>query len=188
MKITVEKTQNWDEVLDCASATIWKQNSKIPSLGFMRRMATSEHSPLRELMFKIRIEGVRSWVAVHLVRHHIGVEKYVSTQRVDRVKSEVPRDEKPQGALVNVLLKQNAQSLINTSKLRLCHCASPETVHVWRGVIREVKKLDPVIGNSCVPSCVYRGFCPEGKEAEDRCKYTKEAIQSWRKRYLNERT
>ena len=185
MKITVKQKTGWENVLDCARTTIWKDGlEKEPSESFKVQMAISEHSPLREVSFSILIEGLKSWVATHLVRHHIGVEKYVSTQRDDRIKDPVSRDDKGQGEPVNMRISINAQALINTSRLRLCHCASPETMQVWRGVIREVRKLDPIIASACVPNCVYRGLCAEGLQAYDNCKYTKKALSTMRKNYV----
>ncbi len=185
MKITTKIKSGWEYALDCARTTIWKDDlNKEPSEAFKTQMVISEHSPLREVVYSVMINGLKSWVSVHFVRHHQGIEKYVSTQRTDRIKTACSRDEAKQGELVNMRMTVNAQSLINISKLRLCHCASPETVSVWRGVIRSIKQIDPVVANACVPSCVYRGFCPEGELAKKNCKYSQEHINNWRKKYL----
>lgn len=55
----------------------------------------------------------------------------------------------------------NAQAIINISRKRLCHCASTETQVAWMQVIDEIRKVDPVLADKCVPECLYRGFCPE---------------------------
>ena len=44
-------------------------------------------------------------------------------------------------------------------------CASKETREAWSLVIEMLKEVDPILAEKCVPSCVYRGFCPE----IDRC-------------------
>jgi hypothetical protein len=181
------KPNSWAYSLDCARVTIWKNrlNKDTPSVEYKRRMIASEHSPLREVVFVVDIEGIKSWVSVHLVRHFMGVEKYVSTQRTDRKESSVPRDKQQQGALVNMRLVLNAQALINISQSRLCWCASKETVQVWRAVAREISKIDTLVGESMVPKCIYRGFCPEGEKAKSECKYTNKALRAMRDRYLN---
>lgn len=93
------------------------------------------------------------------VRHHVGVEKWVSTQRSDR--TGVNRDELPQGQLVTMEMEANAQALINMSRKRLCNQASPETREVMREMKNEVAKQDNIMASVMVRECVYRGFCPE---------------------------
>lgn len=188
MKVTARmKDGSWADALDSARVTVWKNriNKSTPSDDFKVQLVASEHSPLREVVFVVDIEGIKSWVSVHLVRHFLGVEKYVSTQRTDRKESAVPRDEIPQGALVNMRMVVNAQALINISQSRLCHCASIETVQVWRAVRREISRIDSVIGNSMVPKCVYRGFCPEGTKAKNECKFNDKVLVKMRRDYLD---
>ena len=57
----------------------------------------------------------------------------------------------------------NAQEIINISKVRLCNKAETETRNIWNRVIYELKKIEPELANACVPSCFYRGHCPEIK-------------------------
>ena len=63
---------------------------------------SSEHSPIRRMKFYWRWCELKSWVSVHMVRHKIGIEHWVSTQRPDRTDTQdKDRDKLPQGALVN---------------------------------------------------------------------------------------
>ena len=96
-----------------------------------------------------------------MVRHHIGCEKFVHSQRDDRRDNTVPRDEMPQGSLNDMMMTCNAQSLINISRKRLCGCASTETREAWKQVREAIRKIDPVMADKMAPDCVYRGFCPE---------------------------
>jgi len=187
LKVTARhKGAGWEDCLDSARVTVWKDRlDKMPSDTFKVRMISSEHSPLREIVFVLDLENIKSWVTVHLVRHFLGVEKYVSTQRSDRREAPVPRDELPQGALVNMRLTINAQALINISQVRLCHCASIETVQAWQAVRRAIKPLDEHIWAAMVPKCVYKGFCSEGVKAKDECKYSHKTLITMRKNYLN---
>ena len=57
----------------------------------------------------------------------------------------------------------NAQEIINISKVRLCSKAESKTREIWRQVIEELRKIEPELANACVPSCFYRGHCPEIK-------------------------
>ena len=128
---------------------------------YMLRMYRCEHSCIRLREFEIIIENCPSWVATHFVRHHIGVEKFVSTQRTDR--TGVDREKLPQDAPVRLQMNANAQAMINISRKRLCNCASKETQQVWRMVLEELKKIDKPLYDSCVRECIYRSHCPEYK-------------------------
>ena len=106
-----------------------------------------------------QISNLKSWVATHFVRHHVGVEKWVRTQRTDR--TGVNRDELPQGAEVEMEMEANAQALINMARKRLCSQASPETREVMEAMKEEVSKSDKFVAEVMVKECVYRGYCPE---------------------------
>lgn len=110
---------------------------------------------------------------MHIRTHNVGVTysdvlHYVSTQRDDRTADTTPRDEKPQGALVMMVMIVNAQSIINISRKRLCSKADPDTREVWKAVVVKLKEIDEIIASVCVKECLYRGFCPERKS----CGYT----------------
>jgi hypothetical protein len=152
----------WRDVADAARTTVrMEEGQKEPGSAWKRRILLSEHSPIRQMTFKWKWIGLKYWVSVHFVRHKIGIEHFVSTQRTDR--TGVNRDETPQSAPVNHECYANAQSLIFISRKRLCRQASPETTVAWKRVLDEVKKREPELFSVCVPECVYRGFCPEFK-------------------------
>jgi len=152
----------WRDVADAARTTIrMEEGEKEPSGAWKRRILLSEHSPIRQMVFKWKWISLKYWVSVHFVRHKIGIEHFVSTQRTDR--TGVNRDDIPQSALVNHECFANAQALIFISRKRLCRQASPETTAAWKLVLDEVKKHEPELAGVCVPECVYRGFCPEFK-------------------------
>ena len=116
---------NWQDIKDSAMNTINKTTGKYPDSEWKRRLILSEHSPIRRMHFYWRWKGLKSWVSVHMVRHKIGIEHWVSTQRSDR--TGVSRDELPQGALVNHACEADAQALINISRKRPESCAVPGT-------------------------------------------------------------
>lgn len=165
MNIEVKDVVGWHEVLDAARETVWKSPSEEgsePSLGFKKQILESEHSPLRLRMLKIRMVGIPYFLSVHLVRHKHGVEHFVSTQRDDRNPDRnVSRKDMPQGALVNHTMYINAQELMFISRRRLCGKADPDMRRLWRSVIDEVAKIDPVLAEYCVPMCKYRNGCHE---------------------------
>lgn len=151
---------DWNEVLNACRTTVGKDRvTSQPKKHWKKNILLAEHSPIRKLQISVKCYDVKSWVATHFARHHVGVEKYIQTQRSDR--TGVDRDELPQGALVTLELDLNAQAIINISRKRLCMQASPETRELWKLILEEVKKELPELYEVCVPECVYRGFCPE---------------------------
>ena len=110
------------------------------------------------------------WVSVHFVRHHIGVNHYVQTQRNDR-QTKYDRNEAPQGQLVSHIMSVNAQELIFMAHKRLCKQASEETRQVMQEIVRQIIEVEPYMKGLLVPLCAYRnGKCTEmfpcNKEAE----------------------
>lgn len=163
MKISIEKKNDWEDVYEAALNTVNKKpiKKKKFSSEWKNKMITAEHSPIRQLRFKIRIEDLPYFASVHLARHKHGVEHYVTTQRSDR--TGVKRDKKPQDEPVNHLMYINAEAIINISRKRLCYQADPVTRDVWLSVIMKINKIEPELVARCVTSCQYRGFCPEFK-------------------------
>jgi len=163
LKIKYLKTRSvWRDVADAARTTIrMEEGEKDPSPSWKRRMLMSEHSPIRLMSFRWKWLNLKYWVSVHFVRHKVGIEHFVSTQRTDRTGAN--RDATPQSAQVNHECCANAQTLIAISRKRLCRQASPETTEAWKLVLAEVAKTEPELASVCVPECVYRGFCPEFK-------------------------
>lgn len=165
--IRLEQVGGWKRVLNAARRTIGKRPlDKEPSDSWKAKMLLAEHSPIRLLEYDWSWSKIKQYVTTHLVRHHEGCEKFVHSQRGDRrnlleeyhVQS---RDELPQGALNDMDMTANTQAIINISRKRLCSCASKETREAWRQVIKEIRKIDPILADKCVPECIYRGFCPE---------------------------
>lgn len=182
MKVELIYSRNdWNEVLNACRTTVGKDAiSKQPDEKWRKNILLAEHSPTRKLQVSVKCYDVKSWVATHFCRHHIGVEKYVQTQRTDR--TGINRDELPQGALVTLEMDLNAQAIINISRKRLCMQASPETRELWKLILEEIKKELPELYEVCVPECVYRGFCPELYS----CRYCdskdfKERLEAYRK-------
>lgn len=160
MKVDIfEHEDNWQGIKDATMNTIGKTTGKYPTSEWKRKLIMAEHSPIRRLKFYWRWSDIKYWVSVHLVRHKIGIEHWVATQRTDR--TGVDRNEIPQGALVNHAAEADAQAMINISRKRLCMCASPETRQAWQKVKDKVSQVEPELASCMVRECVYRGFCPE---------------------------
>lgn len=175
---------DWIRVVNAARRTVGKKPiNHEPSDKFKKEILLAEHSPIRLLEYDFTIENIRQWVTTHLVRHHVGCEKFVSTQRqdtnemievitkkvIDILREEgllrdswKERDYLFQGEPNTMDMTCNAQAFINISRKRLCiGCASPETRLAWEIVIEKLREVDEILAEKCVPECLYRGFCPE---------------------------
>lgn len=153
---------DWEDVLDSARTTIGKESlGKKPSSKFKKQILLAEHSPIRSLLFRFKWRDLLSWVSVHFVRHKIGIEHYVRSQRTDR--TGIDRNELKQSELIEHEIFLNAQAMINISRKRLCTKASKETREAWKAVLYRIKDKQPELYSVCVPECIYRGFCPEFK-------------------------
>ena len=91
---------------------------------------------MRELWFGVRLT-IPYYVSVHFVRHHIGVNHYIQSQRNDR-QSNYDRTKAPQDALVSHIMSVNAQELVFMAHKRLCNQADPFTKAVMREIVRQV--------------------------------------------------
>ncbi|MFW2490981.1 hypothetical protein ACN077_20800 [Clostridium chromiireducens] len=153
---------SWKDVLNSARTTInMEHGDKEPSSNWKRRMLLAEHSPIRLISIKWKWFDLKYWVSTHFVRHWLGIEHYVRTQRTDR--AGIERDDLGQGSLVEHEAQANAQALINISRKRLCSCASVDTRIAWKEFLYSFKDQEPELYNVCVPDCIYRGHCYEHK-------------------------
>lgn len=150
----------WQDIKNTTMNTIGKNKGAYPSNEWKLNLLLSEHSPIRKLKISWRWKDLKYWVSVHLVRHKIGIEHFVSTQRTDR--TGIDRNKLPQDSLVNHECEADAQALINISRKRLCNCASLETRQAWQEVKNKIAEVEPELAQCMVKECVYRnGFCPE---------------------------
>lgn len=167
MKIELKNYRDcWQEIKDATMNTIGKNTGKYPTSEWKRLLLLSEHSPIRKLKTSWKWIELKYFVSVHFVRHKIGIEHWISTQRDDRTttveQSHISRGKSPQDAPVNHECEANAQSLISISRKRLCSCASPETRQAWQLVKDKVAEVEPELAKCMVRECVYRnGLCPE---------------------------
>lgn len=160
MEVKIREYQdNWQNIKNATMTTIDKDSGVYPTSEWKRRLLMSEHSPIRKLKLGWKWYSLPYWVSTHFVRHWLGIVHFVRTQRTDR--TNVDRNDLPQGALVEHEVEANAQAMINISRKRLCMCASPETTQAWKKVLKEVEKIEPELASVCVPDCIYRGHCYE---------------------------
>ena len=126
--------------------------------GLSRRLLRAEHSPARLMMYWIEVDDVPERAVMHLVRHKIGVEWFVSTSRPDLTDAD--------GKRRNIGFMVNHQALVNIARRRLCARAWHETRELV-GLIKA--NLPGVTADRMVPECEFRGgWCHEPKSC-GRC-------------------
>ena len=182
MKVNVIQETPWSRALNAARRTIGKPPlNKEPSDNWRKMVIMAEHSPIKLVEYLISFKDLRQWVGVHLLRHE-HMLPFIHSQRVDRrkdidsltervmsiIEEDVKSDESFnkrdylfQGEPNDQDFVVNAQTLINISRKRLCHCASKETREAWIAVKEAIKEFDPIMASFMVPNCIYRGRCPE---------------------------
>ena len=164
MIIELRMYPNEDDLLwmkQCTVGTMGKDSNTLPTSEFVRRLLVARHSPIRELRFSYVIRDVPYWVSVHLVRHHVGFQAYVQSQRNDR-QSDYDRTKARQDKPVTMRVTLNAEALMTLANKRLCMKASPETREVVQRMCRLAEKVLPELKGLLVPMCEYNGgLCHE---------------------------
>ncbi len=152
---------DWQRCRALALSTIGRKYSGSEvSDEWKRKILFAQHSPIRTLMFTIRLE-IPYYVSVHLVRHKFGVEHFVQSQRNDR-QSYYDRRKAPQSIEVVHVMDINAQALIQMANVRLCGKAAEETREAIEKVVEEVLKFNPEFSSVLVPKCIlHGGVCNE---------------------------
>lgn len=155
---------DWMRCKMLALGTEGKEPTTPPSDEWKLKILAARHSPIRTLMFTIRME-VPYWVSVHYVRHKIGVEHYVRSQRNDR-QHDYDRNAARQDVPVVHVMDLNAEALITIIQKRLCGKAAKETREM-AGLIRDaVLETNPEFCDVLIEPCMYHyydGYCHEMK-------------------------
>lgn len=126
---------------------------------FKEMLLVSEHSPIRLLEFDWTWKMMPYWVSTEWSRHKF--EKFISTQRDDRLKDETPRGKKPQEAPVTFDGYANMQNLIDAFRKRLCSAATVEAKTYAEDFKYALHQTHPKEAAVLVPNCIYRAGCPE---------------------------
>ena len=153
---------DWERCYMLALNTMGKKYvDKSVTPGWKIRMLKCKHSPIRTLMFTIRMT-IPYYVSTHFVRHKIGVEHYVQSQRNDR-QTNYDRETAPQSAMVSHVMEINAEQLMFMANRRLCGMADKTTRYVMTLICKAVECYNPEFMGQLVPMCEYLHECPEFK-------------------------
>ena len=153
--------EDWLLCKVCTLVTVGKEVVNPPTKEWKQKMLAARHSPIRELRFVFRITDVPYWVSVHLVRHHVGCQPYVRSQRNDR-QNQYDRTKAPQDAPVDMIWSLNAEALMTVANKRLCNLAAFETRDVVEKMCALAAQSNPEIAPYLVPMCTWKGgVCDE---------------------------
>ena len=154
--------KDWERCKFLALNTVGKKNLQ-PEITeeWKKQILKAEHSPIRTLMFTIHLT-IPYFVSTHLVRHKIGIEHYVQSQRNDR-QSNYDRELAPQNAMVSHVIEVNAEQLMFMARRRLCGQADTTTRYVMSLICTRVCNTNPEFKDFLKPMCEYRHECPEFK-------------------------
>jgi len=152
---------DWTRVKNHCRRTVNKEfTDKKPSEKFMKELLIAEHSPIRLLEFDWTWRDIPYWVHAEWARHKF--EKFITSQRDDRVNNEIPRGKKPQESPVTFDGFMNMQNGIDAWRKRLCFQATNEARELGEDfkitLHEEGYKNEAAV---LVPNCVYRCGCPE---------------------------
>jgi thymidylate synthase (FAD) len=70
----------------------------------------------------------------------------------------------PNSACTNIIVTMNARSLLNFFELRCCLHAQWEIRNLANKMLKEVKKIAPIIFKNAGPCCKTKNICPENKK------------------------
>jgi len=79
----------------------------------------------------------------------------------------------PNATKTNITVTMNARELHHFFNLRCCARAQWEIRELATEMLRQVRKVAPVLFEGCGPSCVKLGYCPEGNLKPSSCDITK---------------
>lgn len=163
---------DWRRVKNhCRTTDNKEPTDKIPSEKFKKQLLISEHSPIRLLEFDWSWKNIPYWLSTEWSRHKF--EKFISTQRDDRLIDDVPRGQKPQDAPVNFDGYANMQNLIDAWRKRLCFKATKEARELAEDFKMKLHETNPCEADVLVPNCIYRCGCPEFQT----CKYFERFVE-----------
>jgi hypothetical protein len=159
MQISYERLVHPDHAARAMAQTRGKAGTKMTP-GVWLNLLLSGHSPSRSVVYRFYCTDVPYYVHTHLVRHHVGIQFYVFSQRVFEDRGSRRQDEP-----VDFLFDVNAQALMALARARLCSRADNQA-QALVGTIKEVlmsseDNFDRILGEVLGPDCQTLGVCRE---------------------------
>ena len=154
--------EDWERCYMLALNTMGKKYAGTEvTEAWKSKMLKCKHSPIRTLWFTIKMT-IPYYVSTHFVRHKIGVEHFVQSQRNDR-QSNYDRNLAPQNSMVSHIMEINAEQLMFMANRRLCKMADHTTRYVMTQICMNVERVNPEFFGHLKPKCELLHECPEFK-------------------------
>jgi thymidylate synthase (FAD) len=97
----------------------------------------------------------------------------ISETYMELLKLGIPKEDArfilPNAAKTNIIVTMNARELRHFFNLRCCMRSQWEIREVAIEMLKQVKKVAPILFENAGPSCVELGYCPEGKMKPPEC-------------------
>ena len=165
--VDVELLTDWQLIADRAAFTQGMPSFDITE-RFLRDAIISRHSIIRSAIFRVTVFGLPYYSHVHFIRHHVGHDHSVRSQRPDSMNPvKYDRRKAPQDSPVDWSDELNMEALFTMMEKRLCKQADPVTRNIaqdikWAFVSYPNDLYMNLVGEYCLPQCEWRGgFCPE---------------------------
>lgn len=166
-----------------AGASNGGREVKLPLAIWLR----TEHSPIRALTFMVEFTNLPTFVSTHLVRHKIGVEHFVESNREDlQVKYKKPRLDANRNTPVNHRMIINAQALISMAMKRRCTSTHPHTRVAVNLMVKALSAVNEDVADAMQVQCIYRnGLCQEVKCCNyNRSEHFKKALTKYTNKFF----
>jgi len=164
--VDIELLTDWQLMADTAAFTQGMKSFEFNE-RFLRDAIISRHSIIRTAIFRVAVFGIPYYSHVHFVRHSVGHNHFVRSQRPDSMNPvEYDRASAPQDMPVDWCDILNMEALFTMMGKRLCKQADPIT----RAVAQDIKwafissndLYTALVGEYCLPQCEWKGgYCPE---------------------------
>jgi hypothetical protein len=169
MKVDYERLVGPEYMLAAMRVTKGKDMrvKKLPKLETWHEMILSEHSSDRSVKYRVYVEDIPYFAHTHIIRHHVGFEPYVYSQRDDLGLYETSdRDKLPQDTPINFMFDANAQALVTIARKRLCYKSHRFAQKVFEqlrvALVYSGDDYDRVLGNLLMRPCSWwAGYCAE---------------------------
>jgi thymidylate synthase (FAD) len=100
--------------------------------------------------------------------------RHISDAYQKLLKLDIPKEDArfvlPNAAKTNILITMSARELRHFFNLRCCERSQWEIREMAIEMLRQAKKVAPVLFEDAGPSCVALGYCPEGKLKPPTCR------------------
>jgi len=173
------------------TSKIFEKLDIVKARNILRRVMSYGHaSVIEHASFTFSLENVSRALTHQLVRHRLAsytqVENHKDAKKIFEdaltkiseayqklLKYDIPKEDArfilPNAAVTNIVITMNARELRRFFNLRCCERAQWEIRKAAIEMLRQAKKVAPVLFENAGPFCVEYGYCPEKEKKPATC-------------------